>query len=243
MAERSRGPALAVTTRIGNKDIGPGTLYVSDDVITVAGANEGDRAIRVRLTSVDAIALHGTAVTITLHDGRTVTFDSDQGAHLRAELLSRCRTLPELTRALRALGSRRGMSARADAGEQQRFFAPLITARRQAAQAEGPADTIAAFDCLTLTRALDATLRRFANDRYAENGPERRAFEAALMDACEALRESIDALRSLSDEARGAVDDLGRWRAWSSQLRAIFEVADRAWLGVDAALGATPWQQ
>lgn len=243
MAERSRGPALAVTTRIGGKDIGPGTLYVSDDVITVAGANEGDRAIRVRLSAVDGVVLQDTAVTITLRDGRTVTFESDQSTDLRAELLSRCRMLPELTRTLRALGSRRGMSARADAGEQQRFFAPLITARRQAAQAEGPTDTIAAFDCLTLTRALDATLRRFANDRYTENGPERRAFEAALMDACEPLRESIDALRPLSDEARTAVDDLRRWRAWSAQLRAIFEVADRAWVGVDAALGTTPWQQ
>ncbi len=245
MIERSRGPSLAVTTRIGKTEIGPGTLVLGDDVLTVVvRADENERPVRVRFASIDGIGLDGSAVTLALRDGQRVTFVSDKGAALRADLLARCRTLPELTRTLRAFGSRRGLAAgRADAGEQQRFFAPLIAARRQAVLAESAGEAIGAFDCLTLTRALDATLRRFAHERYSENGPERRAFEAALVDACEPLHASIAVLRGLADEARGSVDDLKRWRAWAAQLRVMFEVADRVWIAVDSALIGTPWQQ
>jgi hypothetical protein len=31
-------------------------------------------------------------------------------------------------------------------------------------------------------------------------------------------------------------DDLRLWRAWSAQLSATFETADRVWLALDAAL-------
>ena len=242
MIDRSRGPALQVNTRVGQTELGPGTLVMDDDVLTVVRASEGERPVRVRFASIDGVDVDGPAVTIVLRDGRSLSLACDDVAALQADLLARCRTLPELTRALRALGSRRGLaSGRTDAGEQQRFFAPLLVARRQAVVAETPAEAIAAFDGLTLTRAIDATVRRFVNERHAENGPERRAFEAALIDACEPLRDSIEVLRRRADEARGAVDDLRRWRAWASQLRATFEVADRVWLSIDAALGGTPW--
>lgn len=244
MIDRSRGPALNVTTRVGQKELGACTLVMDDDVFTVVRATEGERPVRVRFASIDGVGLHGTSVTIELRDGRSLTLGCDDVVALRADLLTRCRTLPELTRTLRAFGSRRGLaSGHADAGEQQRFFAPLLVARRQAVAAETPIDAIAAFDALTLTRALDATLRRFINERHAENGPERRAFEAALVDACEPLRDSIELLRRRAEEARALVDDLRRWRDWATQLRATFEVADRVWLSVDAALGGTPWTQ
>jgi hypothetical protein len=242
MIDRSRGPSLNVTTRVGQKELGPGTLVMDDDVLTVMRANESERPVRVRFTAIDGLGLNGASVTLVLRDGRSMSLACDDVVALHADLLARCRTLPELTRTLRAFGSRRGLaSGHADAGEQQRFFAPLLVARRQAVVAETPVDAIAAFDCLTLTRAFDATLRRFINERHAENGAERRAFEAALVDACEPLRDAIDQLRRRADEARAAVDDLRRWRAWASQLRDTFEVADRVWLSVDAALGGSPW--
>ena len=48
------------------------------------------------------------------------------------ELLAACRALPEVTRALRALGSRRGAGGtRRNPGDREgRFFAPFISARR-----------------------------------------------------------------------------------------------------------------
>jgi len=54
----------------------------------------------------------------------------------------------------------------------------------------------------------------------------------------------ILALESLEEAAAAAtesIDDLRLWRAWSSQLRATFETADRVWLLLDIALEGAPF--
>ena len=245
MIERARGPALVVTTRIGRTISGRRTLVMDDDVLTVVvRTTDGDRPVRVRFSSIDGVVLDGTSVTLTIRDGTHDDARRRRRRDLRDDLLARCRTLPELTRTLRAFGSRRGAESAARATRRAAAFlrAAHRTRAAQAGQAQSANDAIAAFDGSTLARALDADAPQFANERHAEVGPARRALEAALVDACEPLRDSIDQLRRAGEDARASVDDLSVWRAWAAQLRATFEVADRVWISVDAALGGTPWQ-
>src|SRR6185503_6026931 len=83
--------------------------------------------------------------------------------------------LPEFTRALRALGSRRGRRGGRAAGadQQARFFSPLV-------------------DATTLRAAFRETLDTFAHDRYPEYAPARRALEAELFDVAEPLFSALD---------------------------------------------------
>jgi len=230
--------------RIGRADLGQGSAIVDEDVLTIViRGPSGDRPIRVPLAMVDGAALSkGTdEITVALRDGTRIVLASPGSNQLRDDLLSRCRALPELTRALRTLGSRRGQSGRSTSpAEQQRFFAPLLQARRAAAAATTPASVIGAFDAKALATAYSKTLGEFAKERFAEVGPSRRALDAELSDVAEPLMDALQALGEAATTAGGSLDDLRLWRAWSGQLRTAFEVADRVWLSLDVALDAGP---
>src|SRR5262245_7373124 len=131
--------------------------------------------------------------------------------------------LPELTLSLRSFGSRRGQSdtdaALAVGHDQERFFAPLLDARRRAAEAHSAEEVLAAFDARRLTAALDAAVRAFAAERSAGRPAAQRALEAELLEIVESLRDALQQLREDSEQlierkGRGASDDLGaRWSA------------------------------
>jgi hypothetical protein len=148
--------------------------------------------------------------------------------------------LPELTRTLRTFGSRRGQRGRRPnaASDQQRFFAPLVDARRVASKSPSAAETISAFESAALTRALDEAVRKFANERFAQNGPARRALEAELVDSAEPLHSALLTLGERASEARDEADAIRAWRAWALSLRNVFEAADRVWVALDEALDA-----
>jgi hypothetical protein len=145
--------------------------------------------------------------------------------------------LPELTLALRALGSRR--RRRGQGNEQERFFAPLLEARRAAARAADVEGAVTAFDAARLNTSFDKTVRALAADRAASGrAAERRALEARLQERLEPLRDELSELGESGDALLRA-DDTTRpdaWRRWADQLRAVFACADRCWPGLDAAL-------
>lgn len=240
MTERARGPIEVSAVHVGATDLGPAAAVVDDDGLTVV-VHTGDdaRSIRLRIASIAALDLSGDTLSLRMRDGTRVTIGAPAGAALHDDILRRCRALPELTRTLRAFGSRRGSrSGRAAApAEQQRFFEPFIAARRSALHVEGLA-VIGAFDGAALTAALDDTLRRFAADRHIDAGPARRALEAELSDLSEPLRDALLALGQAGTAALESTDDLALWRAWSAQLHATFEIADRVWMALDSALAA-----
>jgi hypothetical protein len=198
-------------------------------------------ATRIGRTDVGAgtAAVDDEALSIA-----NVTLVSEHASKLRADLLARCRQLPELTHALRAFGSRRGRRGFRDSAptDQQRFFAPFLEARRRAGGAGQPAAVIAAFDAAALATAVEATLDAFAAERHGDYAPARRALHAELMDLSEPLRFALDALQVAASEATSEADDLRRWRIWAMQLRDTFEAADRVWLTLDVALDAAPWR-
>ena len=162
-------------------------------------------------------------------------------AELRAfarALLARACTLPELTRALRALGSYRS----AVFAEHDRFFSPLLNARRQAHTATDPLAQIAAFDAAVLRARLDELVRRMAADRYQEHPPARRALEAELQDCLEPLAKRIAVLGEAAAVVREESDELrlAAWRRWQSALGDVFVAADRCWVATCALLQLEP---
>jgi hypothetical protein len=148
--------------------------------------------------------------------------------------------LPELTLALRALGSRR--RRRGEGDEQERFFAPLLEARRAAARAVDVETAVASFDADRLHAAFDKAIRALAADRAASGRPAlRRALEARLQERLEPLRRALSELGERADELLGAGEnERGEaWQRWAYQVRAVFACADRCWPSLDAALETT----
>jgi hypothetical protein len=230
--------------RVGRSDLGEAVLTIDDDALVFALRGERDeQPLRIAHQTIDALRYTMSAIALTLRDGTTVSVDNQP--HLADEIISRCQSVPELTRTLRSFGSRRGGRRVGDAdiargsAEQRRFFAPLLDARRNAMHSHG-AGAIAAFDANALSASLDATLRGFAADRHSQPGPARRALEAELADLSEPLGLALVELGRVSAQATAAPNDLRLWRAWSAQLRATFEAADRVWIAVDSALGGVP---
>ncbi|HEY8176449.1 MAG TPA: hypothetical protein VIF32_12190 [Gemmatimonadaceae bacterium] len=146
--------------------------------------------------------------------------------------------LPELTRALRALGSAR----RSGGPMQTQFFLPLLDARRRAAVARSAAACVRAFDVADLNRALARAIERIVAGWPDKRPSVRRALHAELV---ERVREYVRALALLSERARAALaadepSKLQAWRAWTVQLAATFDAADRSWMSLRSVVDALP---
>lgn len=244
MTDRPRGPVPVTATRIGRTDLGSGSAAVDDDALTmVIRAPGGERPIRVPLGMLDGAVLSKAAdeLLVVLRDGTRIVLVSHGSRQLREDLFAQCHALPELTRALRSLGSRRGQSQRASSPtDQQRFFAPLLQARRTAIVAPTPIAVISAFDGAMLSTTYNQTLRAFSMEKVAEAGPARRALDAELSDIAEPLMYAFELLADAAVSAGASLDDLRLWRAWAGQLRTAFETADRVWPMLDVALDVSP---
>jgi hypothetical protein len=146
--------------------------------------------------------------------------------------------LPELTRALRALGSAR----RSGGNLQTQFFLPLLDARRRAARARSAAGCVHAFDATDLNRALERAIERIITG-WPDNRPSaRRALRAEIS---ERVGNYARALTLLSERAAVALaaDESTRleaWRGWTIQLAATFDAADRSWMSLRSVIDALP---
>ena len=149
------------------------------------------------------------------------------------------RTLPELTRALRALGSARWLR---DA-DHARFFTPLLGARRNAARVRTAEGQVAAFQADRLRRGLTEAVEQTAAVQHPRSAPDRRAFAARLADAGAPVWRSLDALeeRAAAVMASGATERDVAWEAWVAELQRLFLAADAWWMAVVALRdGARP---
>ena len=152
--------------------------------------------------------------------------------------------LPELMLSLRSIGSRRSQPTALPelVEEQERYFAPLLDARRAAAKAATHAQVIASFEGRRLTALIDASIRAFATERFAARASARRAFEAELFEIVEPLRNQMQSLRDVAErwsEAGGSAQQ-ARWSLWLEQLRVVFRVADSSWPTLAEALASAP---
>lgn len=138
--------------------------------------------------------------------------------------------LPELTRALRALGS-----SRRHAGKTQTmFFRPLLEARRKAQDARSAIARAKAFDASELALSLDRCLERIVADAPDSRDSARRAIRAELDERVDEYRASLAELSAAARTLLAADSDnvLAAWRAWTARLERVFQCADRTWLAI-----------
>lgn len=229
---------------------GPASLGLDDAGVTIAlGAAAGGRRHRFPYSTIDGVRVEpapgiagaageGERVLLTIFLGpgdlAEVTGPPALRAAARAVESAAC-ALAEQTLALRALGSPR---AKPDS-EHDRFFGPLLAARRAAEGAGCAVDRVTAFDAPALRRALDGTLGAFASERFPDAPPDRRALEAELRELAEPLEGALERLGAAADAVRASGDDVrfARWREWAAAVGDVFAAADTLWLAALPALG------
>lgn len=146
--------------------------------------------------------------------------------------------LPELTRGLRALGSAR----RSSGAFQSQFFLPLVEARRRAADARDAQAALRAFNPDELTRALERAIERIVSGWPDARPSARRALKAELADRVGSYLTALEVLSARASAALGADESsrLDAWRAWTIQLAATFDAADRSWLSLRSVVDSLP---
>ena len=236
MREQGGSFALAKAT-YGGKRLGAGTALIDEDVLRVLllDSVNGEKTLQLRYESILGVAMGDGSVVVTCRDGRGLVVTTKEASAFRGVVLAACRALPEVTRALRALGSRRGArgTRRNPTDKEGRFFAPLIAARRASMDARDAAAVIAAFEPRGLAAAFAGTIISFANELSSGHPARRRALEAELSDAAEQLSDALTVLADLAAKAADDVDDLTRWRTWAAAVQHVFEAADRAWVAIE----------
>ncbi|HEX5437905.1 MAG TPA: hypothetical protein VFW98_12145 [Gemmatimonadaceae bacterium] len=180
---------------------------------------------------LEGIHAHEHRLTLFLVTGDTIElsdFGSPALPAIARDIARRACALPELTRSLRALGSRRAVAP----PEHDRFFEPLLEARRVAEGARALDDVLTAFDAGALRSNMTRRLAEFAAARYPDDAPERRALEAELLDGAEALFRAFDALGNSANAVRSTAEGerFAAWRQWTRVLTGVFEHADQCWL-------------
>ncbi|HKS06418.1 MAG TPA: hypothetical protein VJR92_08910 [Gemmatimonadaceae bacterium] len=135
--------------------------------------------------------------------------------------------VPEMTRGMRSFASPSAIG-----GTHDRFFAPLVDARRSAQSAGRWQGRLTAFDAERLDAVMRGTLRTFATERFPRSEPDQRGLSAELEDACGEFFAALESLGRCALAVREAPDDDARvqeWEAWLVALRAVFAAADRGW--------------
>jgi hypothetical protein len=146
--------------------------------------------------------------------------------------------LPELARALRALGSAR----RSGGSLQSQFFHPLVEARRKAADARGASAAVRAFDAADLRKGLERAVDRIVTGWPDDRTSVRRALRAELLERVDAYARALDVLSERAAAALAAEEPsrLDAWRAWTAQLAATFDAADRSWISLRSVVDSLP---
>jgi hypothetical protein len=235
---REQGASYALSqASLGGKRLGPGTALVDEDVLRVllTDAPDGEKALQIRYETILGVGLSDGSVVVSCRDGRGFVVNTTDAAAFRQGILAACRALPEVTRTLRALGSRRGAKGvrRNSTDKEGRFFFPSSAARRASMEARDAGNVIRAFDAERLAGLVAGAIDQFSRELGAGHPARQRAIEAELSDAVEVLARTLDELTRLARSAAADVDDLGRWRAWAAGVQQVFEAADKAWLEIE----------
>lgn len=224
--ERDQIPLTMVSGTWGRPvPAGPGVAHLRSDALHVLDRSSGVLMIEFgALTGgswrTGRLTLHGNPGALVL--------EADRGLERTwASLVAGACPIPEFTRGLRTLGSRR-------AGTHEghlRYFAPLLHARRRMEDERELEQRLSAFDAAALRERLLQILGSLAQDAHPEHPPERRALEAELLDANESLLGALDSLGQAAQQFRRANDELrfSRWRAWVASVAEVFAHADRSW--------------
>ena len=237
MADSHRIPVHVRATLRGVEIDADATVRLVDDTVSML---VDDREYTTRVDRIDGVVWESGVLTLYVARD-TVELSGHAALHsLGAGIMETALALPELTRTMHGLGSRRGRPG----VEHDRFFAGLLAARRSAEGFTEPESRLAAFDPRRLTQSINTLFAELAAERFPESAPDRRALEAELLEYAERLHLAIDALGSAADDVRTGNNAvrLARWRDWTRAAQRVFEEADRCWIAVLPALRSTPVQ-
>ena len=235
MADTPRIPVRVRGTIRGHVVDADGAVRLVDDVVAI---HVEEREHSTRVERVDGVVWE--TPVLTLHVARETVELSGHAAlqSLGTQIVTSALVLPELTRTMHGLGSRRGRPG----VDHDRFFAGLLAARRAAEGFVEPESRLAAFDARRLAQAITTLLGELAAERFPESPPDRRALEAELLDHVERVHAALDALGEAAEQVRGSANAvrLARWRDWTRAAQRVFEAADRSWIAMLPTLTATP---
>jgi hypothetical protein len=186
------------------------------------------------IDSLDGARADGDQLTLFLQGGDVLELSGPRLAPLADALMREARELPEQTLRLRHFGTSKSNPG----SDHDRFFGPLLAARRRAGGAATVDEQLSAFDASSLSAELQRTLHAFAADRYRREGPDRRALEAELFELAEPLMAAVDTLGNAALAVRAAPSDATfiRWREWAGAAQRVFAEADRWWAAALAPL-------
>jgi len=190
---------------------------------------------RLAFDGLDGIAAGATQLTLYLTTGDVLELHGDEALRgLTTQLLDRACTMPEITRGLRALGSRRGALGNAH----DAWFAPFLAARRSVVGISDPLRQVALVDSAHLAGAMRRTIAQLAAVHSPTEPAAQRAIEAVLEEAAEPVFVAIARLELAADALRGSALDtrLADWRRWVEAMRGVFVAADRGWSGQSGVL-------
>ena len=242
------GITFAVRGLLRGREIaGDATVGMDAAIVRIERTDASTPLAVFRLEVIEGVRHEAGQLVLFLEGGDVLELSGERGVGtLARDVLARACALPEMTRALRALGASRSPSR----AEHDRFFAPFLHARRRAEAAHDPESQVAAFDVAVLRARLDELARGIAAERYAEHPAARRALEAELSDVLEPLAAPLARLADAAGRMRAEADEmrLVAWRRWAAELRGVFACADRCWRDAEALLERAvyepdPWWQ
>ncbi|MCC6242378.1 MAG: hypothetical protein IT353_06030 [Gemmatimonadaceae bacterium] len=190
-----------------------------------------DRAApwRLALDGIDGLHAGDGHLTLYLASGDVLDVSGDDALRLLgAQLQSRACAVPELTRGLRTLGSRRAVIGNAH----DAWFAPLMSARRAIDGVSDPLRQVTLVDAANLSRAMTTVISQLAAIEAPTDVAAQRAIEAILEEAAEPMFEAMTSLALAADILRASELDtrFADWRRWIDALRAVFVAADDSWV-------------
>lgn len=220
---------VVVSSSLVGATPGPARLTLEEDIILETRHAKVQLPVGAltgcRLSAENLVLVAGTRGSVELTSGASRA--------LAAALAERVCVLPELTLAMRSLGSRHG----GPAVDHDRFFGPLLRARAAAEKAGDVGARMRSFDAKALEVSLRATIEALAAERHVKSPPHRRAMEAQITEFAEPLVEALRALQAREPHDRDAI---ASWCGWSAGVRAVFAESDRFWQRTRRFLDASP---
>ncbi len=183
---------------------------------------------RIAYDGLDGVAHGATQLTLYLSSGDVLELDGDDSVRgLALQLIDRACTMPELTRGLRSLGSRRG----APGAAHDAWFGPLLAARRAVEGVSDAQRQLLLIDGAQLGRNMQRAMEELAALSAPGDDARQRAIEAAIEEDAIDMFVALQRLALTAEALRGSALDtrFADWRRWVDALREVFAEADEAW--------------
>ena len=201
-------------------------ISLSGNAVVLAWENAAPWSLD--LDGIDGLMSRPEHLTLYLSSGDVLELSENELLRtFTARVLDRACAVPELTRGLRALGSLRGTPGPAH----DRWFAPLLAARRAVAGISDAERQVALVDAAVIAQQLRRVMADLAKEQAPLHPAMQRALDAALQEESEPLFIALERLALAADVLRVSALDtrLHDWRRWMNALREVFVAADQSW--------------